>query len=156
MQQERFEEFTGIISDISKNIQRIKTEETERFGLKGVHVLWVYQLYLHPHGLSSSELARKSGTDRSLISREISLLFEQDILMVKEEEGKRRYNQKLYLTEKGKQLAEEITRIVSMLQRELDADIPEEDLETFYRVIGLFQKRLAQFARNTGKKERKK
>ena len=143
----RFEEFTTIISDIGKNVQKIKMAEIERFGLKSVHVLWLYQLAQYPGGLNASELARVSGTDRSLVSREIALLFEKEYVTDADCKESRHYNRRICLTESGKAVVEEIRRIAGSVQEKLDDGISEEEFRVFYRVLGLLRERLEEAVR---------
>ena len=43
-EQERFEDFVGVISALSKEIQRIKMVEAAKLGIKGADVMLLYQL----------------------------------------------------------------------------------------------------------------
>ena len=106
----RFEKLALLIDGIHKSIHKMKVEAAPTLGVKAVHVFWVYELMIHPEGLTATELAAKSMIDRSLVSREIEILkgggyISQD----KPEEGaKRNYNTKFALTEKGKEAAKSI------------------------------------------------
>ena len=53
-EQERFEDFVGMISALSKEIQRIKMVEATKLGIKGADVMLLYQLARHPQGLTSA------------------------------------------------------------------------------------------------------
>jgi len=135
LEQERFEEFSALISCIHGNIQKLKTRYTAQLGLKAVHVFWIYLLSAHPEGMSASELAAAGHSNRSLVSREIDYLFEKDIIWTSDQGEKRRYGWKLMLTEKGKQLADIISSVVIDIQNTVSHDIPEEDLIAFYRTL---------------------
>ena len=51
MQEEsRFEDFVGLIGAIDKEIQRIKTAELARFGLRASDLMVVYYLEKNPEG----------------------------------------------------------------------------------------------------------
>ena len=145
MEDIRFEEFTHLISNIYKSIQRIKTDEIGRFGLKGVHVSWVYRLSQCPEGLSPAALAKSSGMNRSLISRELDLLLQEGFVReATEGDGRRRYNLPLLLTDKGLVLAAEIVRVVRDIQEDLDRDVTEEELRIFYRILHKIDTRLEE------------
>ena len=145
MEEIRFEKFTYLISNIYKNIQRIKADEIERFGLKGVHVSWIYRLSQCPEGLSPAALAKSSGMNRSLISRELDLLLREGFVREPtEDDGRRRYNLPLLLTERGQELSAEIARVVWDIQEDLDQDVTEEELRIFYRVLHMIDKRLEE------------
>ena len=70
----RFEKFTLLIAGVQKWMQNFKTNLAPELGIKSVHVLWIYELYVHSDGLTSAELAVKSNIDPSLISRELATL----------------------------------------------------------------------------------
>ena len=54
----RFEDFVGLISGLYKEIQRIKTSEGARLGLKGSDVMCLYYLERSKDGLTGADLAR--------------------------------------------------------------------------------------------------
>lgn len=135
LEQERFEEFSSLISGIYGSIQKLKAHYTAQLGLKAVHVFWIYLLREHPEGMSASELAAAGQSDRSLVSREIDELFEKGIIFTRNGNGKRRYGWKLELTDKGRELADVISAVAAEVQGTVSRGIPEEDLVTFYRTL---------------------
>lgn len=135
LDQERFEEFSSLISGIHGNIQKLKVRYTTQLDLKAVHVFWLYLLRAHPEGMSASELAAAGQSNRSLVSREIDGLFDKGIVFTQDSGDKRRYGWKLMLTAKGRQLADIISAVVTDIQNTVSRDIPEEDLITFYRTL---------------------
>ena len=52
----RFEDFVGLISGLYKEIQRIKTSEGARLGLKGSDVMCLYYLERSKDGLTGADL----------------------------------------------------------------------------------------------------
>ena len=135
LEQERFEEFSSLISGIYGSIQKLKARYTAQLGLKAVHVFWIYLLREHPEGMSASELAAAGQSDRSLVSREIDDLFEKGIIFTRDGNGKRRYGWKLELTDKGRELADVISAVAAEVQDTVSRGIPEEDLVIFYRTL---------------------
>ena len=135
LEQERFEEFSSLISGVHGNIQKLKSHYRTQLGLKAVHVFWIYLLRMHPEGMSASELAAAGQSNRSLVSREIDYLFDKGIIVTQQNGAKRRYGWKLKLTSEGKQLADIILSVVTDIQNTVSRDIPEEDLITFYRTL---------------------
>lgn len=135
MEQARFEEFSSLISSVHGSIQKLKSRYTAQLGLKAVHVFWLYLLRAYPEGMSASELAAAGQSNRSLVSREIDKLFDKGIIFTQDTGDKRRYGWKLMLTEKGKQLADVISAVVTNIQNTVSRDISEEDLTTFYRTL---------------------
>ena len=128
----RFEKFTLLIDGIHKSINRIKFDTAPYLGVKSVHVFWIYQLSLHPDGLTAAEIAAVSMVDRSLVSREIAAL-EKGGYVAREETGKKRgYNARITLTEKGVELAERITEEAISVQSKVGEGITDGELRSFY------------------------
>ena len=82
----RFEDFVGLISGLYKEIQRIKTSEGARLGLKGSDVMCLYYLERSKDGLTGADLARMAGVTRAAVSRTLAHLEEGGYVEV---EGKR-------------------------------------------------------------------
>lgn len=135
MKEERFEQFSSLISGIYRDIQKLKTKWTEPLGMKSVHIFWVYLLKNHPEGLSASELSRHSQSNRSLVSREIQELINLGYVYAEKTPKQRRYGQKLRLTESGLTVAQRISDASLEIQNAVNTGIPEDDLITLYRTL---------------------
>ena len=135
MKRERFEEFYGLIAGIHGDIQKLKARYTAQLGMKSVHVFWLYLLRSRPEGLSAAELAAAGRSDPSLVSRELDALLEQGIVRTAGGGGRRRYGWKLTLTGKGERLADIIAAVANDIQDTISRDIPEAELESFYRTL---------------------
>ena len=72
----RFEDFVGLISGLYKEIQRIKTSEGARLGLKGSDVMCLYYLERSTDGMTGADLARVAGVTRAAVSRTLAHLEE--------------------------------------------------------------------------------
>ena len=131
----RFEKFTLLIYGIHKSINKIKFDLAPDLGVKSVHVFWVYELLLHPEGLTSAEIAAVSMVDRSLVSREIETLKREGYVTAEDSGKKRSYNARITLTEKGKELAEKIKSEAIRVQESADVGVTEEELESFYSTL---------------------
>lgn len=137
MQDERFEQFSSLISGIYRNIQKLKSKWTEPLGMKSVHIFWVYLLRNHPAGLTAAELSRHSQSNRSLVSREIQELIDLGYVSYTEKPGGRKYAHKLILTPSGQAVAERISEASLNIQNQVNQGIPEEDLAVLYRALGI-------------------
>ncbi len=137
MQKIRFYTFSLMIDSIHKSIYKIKSDLIPLFGVKSVHMFWIYELCAHPDGLSAAELAERTMISRSLVSREIERLLEGGYIDLHENgRGKRRsYNSRITLTEKGVQLAEHIRNEALSIQQRANKDITPEELESFYQTL---------------------
>ena len=149
----RFEKFTLLIDGIHKSISKIKFDTAPDLGVKSVHVFWVYELLLHPEGLTAAEIAAVSMVDRSLVSREIETLKRSGYVRAEENGKKRSYNSRYTLTESGVLLAERIKDEALRIQSAASAGISEEELESFYLTL---EKLYGNFAALTTEKVDKK
>ena len=153
LEQERFEEFSSLISCVHGNVQKLKARYTTQLGLKSVHVFWLYLLRIHPEGMSASELAAAVQSNRSLISREIDVLFDKGIIYTQGNGDKRRYGWKLMLTRKGEQLADVISAVAADIQNTVSRDISDEDLITFYRTLRILANGFDELNQNNNIRE---
>lgn len=140
MEKIRFTRFALLLGGLQKCLQKIKLVNAAEVGLKGVHMFWLYELSRHPEGMSASALASDSMIDRSLISREINLLEKEGYIHFDATAEKHRYNCKIYLTEQGYELAEQIGLAGLQIQERIGEGIPEEDLQVFYRTFETLHK----------------
>ena len=72
-----FVDFTLSILRLNKLVQRIKTFETEKFGLKPIHVMCGYYLNRNPQGLTAKELTELTLEDKAAISRALKMMVEK-------------------------------------------------------------------------------
>lgn len=150
MESVRFEKFTLLIDGIHKSISKIKFDTAPYLGIKSVHVFWIYELSLHPEGLTAAEIAAVSMVDRSLVSREIAALKKNGYVESEDTGKKRNYNARITLTEKGLGLAARITDEATRVQSMADEGISEGELESFYSTLEKLYKNFASIT--SGKK----
>ena len=131
---ERFETFLTAIGQINRSLQKLKSLEMADFGLKGTHVMCLYQLQQHPEGLTSAQLAQLCDEDKAAISRSVAELREKGLTYQPDQQEKR-YRKLILLTEQG----HEITH--AMDQKIIDAVVSAargytaQERETFYHVL---------------------
>lgn len=144
MIKERFYLFVLRINSISKYINKLKFDFAPQLGVKNVHIFWLYELYIHPEGLTASELASRAMISRSLISREIENLQENGYVeMQKNSKGKRmNYNALITLTDKGMELAKNVSKKGMEVQSRVNQGISEEELIIFYSTLEKLQNNL--------------
>lgn len=109
---QRFEAFVLSINRIYRSIQKIKSQEMVELGLRGPHVMCLFQLRQYPEGLTAAELSSLCLEDKAAVSRVISKLEELRLVQLQEPGGKRRYRAKIRLTEAGNQAAEKMTALI--------------------------------------------
>ena len=135
MENKRFEKFTLLIDGIHKSIHKLKLDFAPTLGVKGVHVFWVYELFKNPEGLTAAEIAAAGRIDRSLVSREIEALKKGGYIASRGGSGSRKYNERLYLTETGTELAERINSEIARIQTAVNRDVDDGELSVFYSVL---------------------
>lgn len=131
---QRFETFVTAITQIYRSIQKLKSQEMADFGLKGTHVMCLYQLRQHENGLTAVQLAQACEEDKAAISRSVSELRELGLVEQNQDQG-RRYRMPIVLTQAGYEVTDR------MNQKILDAVMTgaqgydAQQRETFYRVL---------------------
>ena len=100
-----------------------------------MHTLWLYELYKHNEGLTSSELAEKSNIDRSLVSREIRELTREGYINIEPCAGKRGYNSRITLSGKGVEIAKKIADAAYEIQSVVSDGIDYDTLSLFYSTL---------------------
>ncbi|MFQ6723957.1 MAG: MarR family winged helix-turn-helix transcriptional regulator [Clostridia bacterium] len=130
--EQRFEIFTLLITKIRRSITKIKTEEMAEFDLKSPHVSCLYYLYQSDGNMTAKEICDASDEDKAAISRSIEYLETNGYIECKCKTEKR-YKSPLYLTEKGKLVAEKIAEKVENIVNIASADMNIEERKKFYK-----------------------
>ena len=141
----RFEQLTTGISQIYKNIQRIKKLEMRSLGLKGTHVMCLYFLYSHLEGLTAADLCNLCKEDKAGISRILSDLEEHGFIQYTHPQDKKKYRSKAILTGQGKTQARKVNRLILRAVLEGGRDITAKERDIFYRVLFLISDNLEKF-----------
>ncbi|MEZ3486172.1 MAG: MarR family transcriptional regulator [Lachnospiraceae bacterium] len=141
----RFEQLTTGVSQIYKNIQRIKKLEMRSLGLKGTHVMCLYFLSSHPDGLTASDLCSLCKENKAGISRILSDLEEHGFIYYDHPQDKRRYRSRAFLTDTGAAQARKVNRLIFRAVLEGGRDITAKERDTFYRVLHLISDNLDKF-----------
>lgn len=134
MEQDRLEAFMTLITSASRSITKLKSRGMASYGLGSTHTACVRILYGTPNGLTRTQLSNKCELDKAQISRIINELVEKGY--VTENPGPSSYKKRILLTEKGKRITEEINQLVLDINTLVSGEIPDADIETFYKVFG--------------------
>lgn len=147
-EQERFEDFVGMISALSKEIQRIKMVEATKLGIKGADVMLLYQLARHPRGLTSAELARRCGVTRAAVSRALATLEDKGFVMVQPDPGAGRYRAAVMLSARGTAAMESATRIIDRVVSESGDAVSERNRAIMYSSLSTILDQLKKISRD--------
>lgn len=132
-----------------KCISKIKSDLAVDPSIKSVHTLWLYELLKHKDGLTPTEIAEKSNIDRSLVSRELSALTRGGYIISEPQAGKRGYNARIRLTEKGLSTAERIAAAALEIQSSAGYGIDSAELFSFYATLEKLSVNLSGITENS-------
>ena len=135
--QERFQTFTVLITNISRSIHRIKTEEMAEFDLKSSHVSCLYYIYKAAR-LTASELCEVCEEDKANISRSLKQLELGGYLTPRD----KRYQSPLELTDRGREVAGVIAGKIDRVLEAASEGLSEADRAVFYRSLSLISRNL--------------
>ena len=133
---ERFEQLTLGVSRIYKNIQKIKKQSMESFGLKSTHVMCLHYLSLYPDGLSAAELCRKCEENKAGISRILTDLEHRSLIQYLPSSGGKKYRSRAVL-----QINQRILQAVEAASQ----GISDSQRAVFYRVLLQIGENLEEF-----------
>lgn len=142
VEKSRFMLFTGLITGVMKSIQGMKMMKMEQYGLSAAHTNCLCRLAECPEGLTQGELAELETMDKAQVSRVLRELEEKGYAV--REDGAGAYRRRYRLTPLGVATTEEMERILLSLNRFVSRDIPEQDLEVFYRTMHTIAKNIAR------------
>ena len=138
--EKRFETFTVLISKISRNIRKIKTEEMLEFNLKSPHVSCIYYLYKY-NTLTAKDLCDICDEDKAAISRSLVYLENNGYLSCSSN-AKKRYKAYLELTQKGKDIGKILCEKIDNVLNIASNSLSEEDRIIFYKSLSLINNNL--------------
>ncbi len=130
---ERFELFTVLIANLTRNIRRIKTEEMARWNLKSHHVSCIYYLY-QKESLTAKELCDICDEDKANVSRSIEYLENAGFLIC-ESNIHKRYRSHFKLTEKGKEVGFGICNRIKSILNKAGEGLTEENRQIMYECL---------------------
>jgi DNA-binding MarR family transcriptional regulator len=148
---DRYVAFSTYIEKLYKDIQKVKTDRMNRFGLRSTDVSVMIMASRHPDGLTVTELASECGVDKAVVSRAMHSLLLQGY-MTYTINILRNYRKKIKLTEKGMATVDTISHLAEQAVSEVSRDISQSDLDIFYRTLEKITKNLNSLtgARKTG------
>lgn len=141
--EERFRNFTVLITKLYRAIRKIKNEETEEYGLTNPHVSCLYYLYKQEQ-LTLKELVDICLEDKAILSKATSYL-ETNGLIICDSDQKKRYNSYFKLTDKGMVVAKSIAGKIDDILNFASSDINDNDREILYKSLTSISDKLEKF-----------
>lgn len=143
---DRFELFATTITQIYKNLQRIKMQEMSGFELRGTYVMCMFELNRNPEGLTITQLSQLCGEDKAAISRTVSELVKRGLVTSNND---KKYRAPLLLTKEGKETACKIDALASTAVKAGSNGLTAEELKIFYKALTTISDNLNQYLVDT-------
>lgn len=140
---ERFELFTTTITQIYKNLQRIKMQEMADLELRGNHVMCLFQLNRHKEGLTVTQISNLCGEDKAATSRTISDLIKKGFVVTDTE---KKYRAPIILTENGQKIANQIDKLATQAVEAAGQGLTDTERETFYKALTTISENLKKYS----------
>lgn len=126
-----FIRFTFLIDNIYKCVQKIKSEEMEKIGLKATFVTCLLHLYDNPKGLTAGQLVKLCDKDKAAVSRMLSELSLNGYVECACDRD-RKYNVPFVLTDRGIAAAEKVEKKVDDIFCYGSETLNMDEKEKFY------------------------
>lgn len=136
-----FEDFTTAILSLNKLVQKIKTLEIGRYGLKSVHVMCLYHLNKNPQGLTAKELVDLTLEDKAAISRALKIMHDDGYVVYSENVR----NSTITLTDDGKKIAADICNRAVKAVTASSVDFTADERAFFYKSLGVIVDNLKNY-----------
>lgn len=144
---ERFERFSFLMSEVSRNWHKITSDEMEKYGLKGPHAVYLITMYRYPDGVTAPQLCELCGKDKSDVSRMMSIM-EKKGLVKKEGVHQKLYRGAFRLTQEGMKAAEHLTKRVNLAVELAGGELSDDDREIFYNAFEIISANLRQISKD--------
>ncbi len=135
MDTNRFLVFHQSFESILKNIKKKEMSYMSEYGLRSVHMGCILRINHSDRGMTVTELANASNTDKALISRVIKELTADGFVTTKTAGEDKSYRKKYYLTEKSEKIASDIDADLIQYMAKARNGISEDDMKKFYEVL---------------------
>lgn len=130
-----FESFVFSVSRIYKDIQKIKSREMARMGLRGAHALYLYRLSRAPDGLTGAQLAALCDEDKAAVSRAMAQLEKAGLVVYPDDDEQRRYRSRAVLTDAGQEAARRVGELIAAYVGAVQAEMSDARRRSFYSAL---------------------
>ena len=137
-----YQSFDSILKDIKKKEMAYMSE----YGLRSVHMGCLLRIKHSEKGMTITELAKASNTDKALISRVIRELTLDGFLATKTAGEDKGYRKKYYLTDKSERVMSDINEDIGEYMARARVGIPDEDMIKFYETLSVLTQNISSIA----------
>jgi DNA-binding MarR family transcriptional regulator len=139
---ERFEQFSRLLSQITRELTRIKTKYMSRYGLGSTHLMCIISLRKN-EGQTAGDLVAGEEVDKAQLSRVLSELCAKSF--VEPVPGQScKYRKKYQLTDEGMKIADEVSELTKRIIRFVDKGLNGEQIKIMYEALAVINKNLAE------------
>lgn len=138
---ERYEQFSYMVSVISRHIQKIERDEMEKFGHKGAFAQYLTVMRHYPDGVTASQLSDLCDKDKAAVSRVVTEMIEKG-LVVRNCANETLYRAKLVLTDEGRKIAEYVANRAIVAVAAVGNELTDEERKLFYSTLEFIATRL--------------
>lgn len=138
---DNFQRFSLAIAEIYRYWNKIATEVMEKYGLKGSCSVYFAAMYRNNDGVTATKLGQICNRNKADVSRVISQMIEKGFAR-KENPEKNCYRAKLFLTEKGKQVARHIEKCAQKVTELGGSGLSQQQKNLFYDSLELVSRNL--------------
>lgn len=147
--QNRFREFTVLISNIVRTINKIKNFEMKKYGLKGTQVSCLFYLYGNDD-LTAKDICSLCQEDKAAVSRALKDLETKGFIVCESDNNRKKYNSCLSLTEGGEKVAKQILKTIESIMEYDKNFISEKELTEFYQTFNKIYTNLKNISEKYG------
>lgn len=144
MLSDRFLRFSTATDSVIKRIQKYENIRLSSFGIRSMHLMYLYCLDKAEDGMTPANLSRACGVDKAFISRISNHLSERGYIEFEDKTALHciRYRRKIHLTPAGREVMKQINSIVDSTVDSVTIGVSEDELETFYAVLSKLESNL--------------
>ena len=128
----RYEKLSSALSEISRIIQKLSSQEMGEFGLKGSFAKYLLVLKRHPDGITATAICDICERNKADVSRALCEMWDLGLV---ERMGKGSYRAKLVLTPRGREIADKLQTRANDFISYVGKDIDDNEREIFYRSL---------------------
>lgn len=141
----RFAQFTGAVSAIYRDIQKIERDEMEKYGLKGAFAQYLLAMDRHPDGITAAALCEECDKDKAAVSRILAEMAVKGLVL--RQTGVGPYRARISLTESGKDAARCVREKVTTAMELAGQGLTDSDRKILYTALSLIAGNLQTICR---------
>lgn len=146
---DRFSRFTILHQNVGRSMNKIKHNKLNIYDLKSIHLSCLYYLYRENRPLTAKQICERCYEDKGAISRAVSYLQDKGYIYSSCKSDKK-YNTLLFLTDRGKNISEDISKKLEDVLTKVKLDITDEELLLFYNTYEKIAKNLSTISDEDG------